>query len=40
MEKGQPGTGDVFEIFSDARKRSFRNVDGAGRPLKSPVSTR
>jgi Xaa-Pro aminopeptidase len=38
MEKGHRETDDVFEIFSDARKRSFRNVDGAGRPLKSPVS--
>jgi len=33
-----PATGDVLEIFSDERKRSFLNVDGAGRPLKSPVA--
>ena len=33
-----PVTGDVLEIFSDERKRSFLNVDGSGRPLKSPVS--
>ena len=28
-----PATGDVLEIFSDERKRSFLNVDGAGRPV-------
>ena len=37
MNVHEPKTGDVLEIFSDDRKRSFLNIDGLGRPLKSPI---
>ncbi|MEN9850631.1 MAG: hypothetical protein RL128_794, partial [Pseudomonadota bacterium] len=31
-------TGDVIPELSDGLKRSFMNIDGFGKPLKSPVS--
>jgi len=37
MNVHEPKTGDVLEIFSDDHKRSFLNIDGLGRPLKSPI---
>ncbi|MEZ5864824.1 MAG: Xaa-Pro peptidase family protein [Geminicoccaceae bacterium] len=38
MTPRQPRTGDVLEVFSDERKRSFLNIDGLGKPLRSPIS--
>ena len=37
MNVREPKTGDVLEIFSEERKRSFLNIDGLGKPLKSPI---
>ncbi len=37
MDKREPRTGDVLDVFSDDRKRSFLNIEGLGKPLKSPI---
>ena len=36
----QPRTGDVIPELSEGLKRSFLNIDGFGKPLKSPVPIR
>lgn len=33
----EPKTGDVIPELSEGLKRSFLNIDGLGRPLKSPI---
>lgn len=37
MAPMDPRTGDVLEALSDERKRKFLNIDGLGKPLKSPI---